>query len=59
VAGAAGWLAVPALLLLVFELLPQPASAAIAASTGIRNFRDVRTVWLLRRERMLALGSSI
>jgi len=54
----AGWLAALVLLLVVFELLPQPASAAAAASTGTRNFKDVGTVWLLPRERMLALGSS-
>jgi hypothetical protein len=57
-AGAlAGWLVDPELLLELLELLPQPASTAAAANTGMRNFGDVGTVCLLCREPVLALGS--
>src|SRR5207245_9527115 len=43
VAGVAGVAALE-VALVVFELLPQPASAPAAASTVMRNFKDVRTV---------------
>jgi hypothetical protein len=57
-AGAeAGWLAVVELLVL-FELLPQPASRIAAAATGVRNFAVVRTMWLLCREPRRLCGRS-